>query len=147
MPNDLTLRTPEPKGDLPGLKFLPRTVARELACLPERDEVRRECQAMIRAAEPAHRNEFALLIERLALHYPENRLSAQEQKLVNEDWLRLLGHLPPDILRASVDRYVMSPARFFPTPGQLFALAEGAMGTREILAKRARETLQLLEGK
>lgn len=128
-----------------GLKFLPKSVARQLAAAPERDDVIRECRAVIMAEAPAPAEQFALIIEKLALHYPESRLSTQEHKLVVQDWRRLLGELPPDILQAAADAYVMSPARFFPTPGQLLAVAEKLWSYRKCLASRARETLALIE--
>ncbi len=124
--------------------MLTKNVARELACLPERDEVVRECQAVIAAAEPAPLDAFAMAVERLALHYPESRLTPQESRMVLADWRRLLGHLPSDIMAAGVDAYVMSPARFFPTPGQFAALVDSPWKIRQILAKRARDALDLM---
>lgn len=128
-----------------GLKFLPKSVARDLASLPDRAEVVAECQAVIAAERPARPDQFAIVLEKLALHYPENRLSPGEQKLVLQDWRRLMGHLPADILQAAADAYVMSPARFFPTPGQLHAQADKLWGVRKILAQRARDTLELIQ--
>lgn len=128
-----------------GLRFLPKSVARELAALPERDEVARECIAVVRAEAPASPEAFAVTLERLALHYPENRLTPAEQKLLLKDWRRLMGHLPADILAAAADTYIMSSQRFFPTPGQLNAVAERLWQMRKLLAERARATLALME--
>lgn len=105
----------------------------------------RECEAVLRAETPAQPEAFAMIIERLALHYPENRLSPPEQKLLLKDWRRLMGHLPADILSAAADNYVMSASRFFPTPGQLNAVAERLWSTRKLLAERARDTLALIQ--
>lgn len=105
----------------------------------------RECQSIIRAGSPAQPEAFAVTIERLALHYPENRLSPAEQRLLLKDWRRLMGHLPADILAAAADAYIMSAARFFPTPGQLNAIAEKAWGARKLLAQRAKDALALME--
>ncbi|NEX95403.1 hypothetical protein, partial [Caulobacter sp. 17J65-9] len=118
--------------------------ARELAALPDRAAVLAECRAALAAAEPAPPAAFALTLERLALHYPESRLTPPEQTLVAKDWRRLAGHLPADVLARAADDYVLSPARFFPTPGQLLALAEPAFAWRRALARRARQTLDLI---
>jgi hypothetical protein len=124
---------------------LPRSVSRELAASPNRSEILSECRAILAAEAPANEREFATVIERLWLHYPESKLSPAEQRLVVQDWRRLLGHLPPDILQAAADAYVMSPARFAPTPGQLYALAEKLWGYRQRLAARAKETLSMIQ--
>lgn len=120
-------------------------MARDLAAAPERGEVVRECQQVLAAEKPAQPEQFAVILEKLSLHYPENRLSPAEQKLVVQDWRRLLGHLPADILQAAADAYVMSSARFMPTPGQLYAVAEKLWGYRKCLAERARETLAAIQ--
>lgn len=105
----------------------------------------RECQQILSAERPAKVEQFAVILEKLSLHYPENRLSPAEQKLVLQDWRRLLGHMPADILQAAADAYVMSPARFMPTPGQLNAIAEKLWGYRKRLADRARDTLAMIQ--
>lgn len=127
-----------------GLKYLPKSVARELAALPDRDDVARECVAVLQAETPAAPEAFAVTLERLALHYPENRLTPGEQKMLLKDWRRLMGHLPADILAAAADNYIMSAQRFFPTPGQLNVVAERLWQMRKALAKRARDTLDLI---
>lgn len=40
---------------------------------------------------------------------------------------RLWGHLPGDVLRDSIDRYMASDTGWFPKPGQILALAEHEM--------------------
>lgn len=112
--------------------------------MPERDDVARECLAVLHADKPAAPESFAVTLERLALHYPENRLSPGEQKMLLKDWRRLMGHLPADILAAAADNYIMSAQRFFPTPGQLNVVAERLWAMRKALAKRARDTLELI---
>lgn len=124
---------------------MPTKPARELAALPERDAVAAECRAVLRATRPAPAAAFAVILERLALHYPENRLTTAEQALVLKDWRRLAGHLPGPVLAAAADAWVASPARFFPTPGQLMALAEPMWSWRRALAERARQTLALID--
>lgn len=115
--------------------------ARQLATLPERDDVARECALVVRADTPAVPQDFAMTFERLAVHFPESRLTPKEQGIVKRDWLRLLGHIPADILANACDAYLMSGARFFPTPGQIGQIAEPAAKYRAALAKRARETI------
>lgn len=127
-----------------GLKLLPKNVARVLADLDDRSSVVTECQAIMAAERPANIAEFAVILERLWLHYPDSARAPQEQKIIADDWRRLMGHLPADILQSAADAYVLSPARFSPTPGQLSAVAEKAWAYRKALAGRARETLALI---
>lgn len=115
--------------------------ARHLATLPERDEIARECSLVVAADTPAVPQDFALTFERLAVHFPESKLNAGEQTVLKRDWLRLLGHLPADIFANACDAYLMSGARFFPTPGQINQIAEPAAKYRALLANRARDTL------
>lgn len=127
-----------------GLKFLPKSAARALAESPQRQEIVVECRRVIAAEHPASAEEFALIIERLWLHYPEHRLGEREQKLILQDWRRLMGDLPADLLRAAADAYLLSPARFAPTPGQLMATVRERWGYRLCLARRAKEILGLI---
>lgn len=136
---------PEPRAELSGLMFLPKAVPRDLAASADRNRVLAECRTALDATRPATQTQFAVILEKLWLHYPEHRLDAAEQKLVKQDWWRLMGHLPADILQAAADAYVLSPARFAPTPGQLLALVVKPMSYRKALADRARETLELIQ--
>ena len=144
--NDLTIHKPAPATPAveSGLTYLPRSVARQLSQAPNRDAIIAECRTVLSAEKPAEPEAFALTVERLALHYPENKLTPQERKHVLKDWRRLMGHLPADILGAAVDAYVMTAARFFPTPGQLDAIASPMWAYRQALARRAGETLNLM---
>ena len=127
-----------------GLRLLPKSGAWALAEHPDRGAVLRECREVI-AAEPAASIEtFALILERFALHFPENRLSPEEQRLVLGDWRRLMGDLPADILQSACDAYIMSPARWFPTPGQLYAVGKQNWEYRKALVNRARDTLRIM---
>lgn len=116
-----------------------------LATLPERDDVIRECRAVRHAEKPTTPVEFATILAKFVLHYPENRLSPEEQRVVLQDWRRLLADLPADILQSACDAYLMSGARWFPTPGQLFKVAEANWTYRKRLSDRAGETLALIE--
>lgn len=129
-----------------GLRYLPTNPARLLVELPDRAALLAECRLVTAATVAADPAAFAVQVERLALHYPENRLSREEQVVLLRDWRRLLGHLPLDILAASVDLYILSPARFFPTPGQFNEIADGMWRLRKMLADRAREVLAIVEG-
>lgn len=86
-----------------------------------------------------------MTFERLAVHFPESKLSPKERIVVKRDWLRLLGHIPADILANACDAYLMSGARFFPTPGQINVIAEPAAKYRHALANRARDTLAAIK--
>lgn len=130
-----------------GLKLLPKSVPRDLAEHADRDAVIRECRAVQHAEKPARIEEFALIVERFALHYPENRWTLEERRAVMEDWRRLMGDLPPDILQSACDAYLMMPTRWFPTAGQLYAVAEKSWSYRKRLARRADETMALVWGR
>lgn len=112
---------------------------------PDRAAVLAECRRAAAADAPAPVQQFALIFERLALHYPESKLNAREDTIRRSDWIRIVGHLPADIMSAAADAYVASDARFFPTPGQFLAFARRAMTAREVLARRARDTLALID--
>lgn len=95
--------------------------------------------------EPIHPAVFAAEFERMALHFWEGRLTPAEEKIVKADWLRLMGHIPADLMREAVDRYLLSTARFRPTPGQLLDVIASDLRYRQSLANRATEALKLLE--
>lgn len=118
---------------------------RELARHDDPQAVLRECRAVLEAEKPARLDEFALIVERFALHFPENRWSIEERRAVMEDWRRLLGDLPPDILQAACDAYLMQPTRWFPTCGQLYAVAEKHWAYRKHLARRANDAMVLIQ--
>lgn len=86
-----------------------------------------------------------MAFERLALHYPENPLAPGEQKVVFEDWRRLFRDVPAFGLQQAIDAYLMTPARFMPTPGQLAPHIETAIAYWRGMARRARQTLALIE--
>lgn len=130
-----------------GLRLLPKSGALALADHPDRDAVVRECLDVIAAEKPAGVEAFALILERFALHFPENRLSPEEQRLVLEDWRRLMGDLPADILQSACDAYIMSPSRWFPTPGQLYAVGKQNWEYRKALARRASDTLGIIRSR
>lgn len=130
---------------LSGVKLLPLAVAAVLVKHPDRAGVLAECRRAASADTPAPTAQFALIFERLALHYPEGKLKGREEAMRKSDWLRLVGHLPADIMSAAADAYVASDARFFPTPGQFLAFARRPMVERRLLAQRARDTLALIE--
>jgi hypothetical protein len=128
-----------------GHTLLSSAVARDLAARPDRAATVAVCEAMIAHSSPSTVSQVAATYERLAVHYPPSaRLSPGQVQSLKADWLRLLGHLPPDILQEAADRYLMSEARFMPTPGQLNAIAAPIWSVRQILARRAREALDLI---
>ena len=140
------LPTVAPKPEQPcGLKLLPKKTPQELALHDDPGVVRAECNAVLTAVRPATLEQFGTHVERLALHYPESRLTPLDRSIVIRDWRRLLGHLPVDILAQAVDDYLMSPARFFPTPGALDVFAAPMWRWRSLLARRATSTLAALE--
>lgn len=137
------LPAPVSPAALCGLKLLPEKLPRELLQM-DRAMVLQECSSALSAVEPSRIDEFALVIERLAAHYPDSRLSDAEWLLVMEDWRDDLGHLPADVMRAGAKAYRMSGARFFPTAGQFYAVIKDAWEYREALARRAQTTLDAI---
>lgn len=94
--------------------------------------------------EPVRPEVFAVEFERLLVHYWHGGLTAGEGKVLRSDWLRLLGHLPADLMRAGVDRYLLSTATHKPTPGKFLENIAAELGYRQSIAVRARDTLKLL---
>lgn len=99
----------------------------------------------LKLVEPIRPQEFALQFERMLVHYWPGDLNPQEGKILRSDWLRLLGHLPADLMALGVDRYLLSTNRHKPTPGVFLELVAKDLSLRQTLAKRASETLALLE--
>lgn len=132
-------------GATPSLRLLPTNLPMALARHPERETVLAECHLAIAQAEPAAPVEFARAYERLALHYPESSLATAEQRVVFADWRRLLADIPAELLNRAVDGYLLSPARFFPTPGQLAIGVRAQVAYRKGLAKWAQQTLDLIQ--
>lgn len=95
--------------------------------------------------EPIRPQEFALQFERMLVHYWPGDLNPHEGKILRADWLRLLGHLPADLMALGVDRYLLSTNRHKPTPGVFLDLVAKDLSLRQALARRAKETLALLE--
>jgi hypothetical protein len=134
-------------GDWRLLKLLSANVPRALAEHPDEAAVLAECRAALAMMQPASAGDFARAYERLALHYPEGTLSQGEQKIVFADWRRLLGATPADVLEEAIDALLLTPARFFPTPGQLATFVERAIGMRRSLAGRAKATIEMIEAR
>ena len=138
-----TQMIPEPKPDPSGLTSLPTATARELV-RQNPSGLRAECDAALRMVEPIRPEVFAVEFERMLVHYWHGALSVAEGRVLRADWLRLLGHLPADLMREGVDRYLLSTNRHKPTPGVFLELVAADLRYRQALAKRANETLALL---
>lgn len=106
--------------------------------------LRAECETALALVEPVKAEVFAVEFERMVVHYWHGGLSAGESRVLRTDWLRLLGHLPADLMREGVDRYLLSTNRHKPTPGVFLEQIAPDLRYRQALAKRARETLDLL---
>ncbi len=102
----------------------------------------REICASLTVAKPEL---IALEIEALALHYPAFNRTSQESRVANAHWLEDLGDWPVDLIREACRKWRNSAERYFPTPGQLKALASNELMARRVLADRASEFLKLLE--
>jgi hypothetical protein len=108
--------------------------------------LRAECQTLLARSEANQIEAFAVQFERLALHYPEVRLTEGEAKVLKTDWWRLLQGVPADLFALGVDRCVLSTQRFMPTPGQFLARIETDLKHRMTLRARAVEVMQGLNG-
>ena len=102
-----------------------------------------ECRAVQLAAEPATLKQFGAEVERIDLHYPQTRLTADELLVVKRDWRRLLGHLPSDIVQAAADECLLKH-KFRPSVAEFNAIAEPMWKWRQALARRAAEALSLM---
>jgi len=96
---------------------------------------------MDRLSMPARPDEIALLVERLASHYPASPRDEVGDRMVAEDWMEDLAEFPADILKAACAQYRRSTARFMATPGQILALAEPILASRKIVTERFRSAL------
>ena len=129
---------------------LPNAVARALAEKAVRSDSERslivnECNTVLAANQPASPLEVAQLVRRLMNHYRTPDMNEADLQGVIEDWLEDLGPYPFDVLRDAMAAYRQSPkASFKPMPGNIVELATGRAGFRLMLAKRARETLELI---
>lgn len=141
---DLTIVKSEPRDAASGLTSLPSMTARQLA-EAKPSGLRAECSLALDMAKPIQPERFAVEFERLLVHYWHGGLTPGEGRVLRADWLRLLGHIPADLMREGVDRYLLSPATHKPTPGKFLELIAADLRYREALAKRARETLALLQ--
>src|SRR5882724_5204405 len=71
-----------------GMTYLPSAPLRTLVTNPDRAGVLRDCRIAHAQVQPASPKAFAVAYERLAVHYPESRLTEGEEKVVKRDWLR-----------------------------------------------------------
>jgi hypothetical protein len=132
-----------------GLMLLQSGTAQSLAMMNLKPEDRamvartaREICASLTVAKPEL---IALEIEALALHYPAFNRTSQESRVANAHWLEDLGDWPVDLIREACRKWRNSAERYFPTPGQLKALASNELMARRVLADRASEFLKLVE--
>ena len=140
----MTAPTPVPMPAAFGLTSLPSGTARQLA-QARPSGLRDECRMALSMVEPIRPEVFAVEFERMVVHYWHGGLSTGEARVLRADWLRLLGHLPEDLMRAGVDRYLLSTNRHKPTPGVFLEQIASDLRYRQALAKRATETLALLD--
>lgn len=137
-------QTPALRPAQSGPTLLPTKMPRDLVATAPASDLRADCDLAHHMARPAPLPVFGLQVERLAIHYPENRLTVDEQKVLKADWWRLLGHVPADLMAIGVDRFILSKSRFFPTPGQFLELIESDLRYRQRLADRATAVLDIL---
>ena len=140
---------PQTPEGLHGLRLLQSGTAAKLATRTMTAEDRAAliwtARAVCGSLTPAKPEEIAMEIEALALHYPAFNRTPQESRMANAHWLDDLADWPADLVREACRRWRNSAERYFPTPGQLKALASDELSARRVLEDRAREFLQLLE--
>lgn len=67
--------------------------------------------------------ELAIILGRLAAHFPSRNLSAKQAEYVVADWFSDVKHFPAATLEAACTKWRRDPEnKWFPTPGQLIAL-------------------------
>ena len=139
-------QTPEGRH---GLTLLQSDTAANLASktmtAEERAALIWTARAVCGSLTPAKPEEIALEIEALALHYPAFNRTAQESRVANAHWLDDLADWPADLVREACRRWRNSSERYFPTPGQLKAMAASELAGRRIYEDRARDYLRLVE--
>lgn len=140
---------PQTTDGMRGLTLLRSATAQSLALMDLKAEDRATAiwaaKEVCASLTPAKPEEIALEIEALALHYPAFNRTTQESRVANAHWLEDLGDWPADLVREACRRWRNSAERYFPTPGQLKALAASELSARRVLEDRAREFLQLVE--
>lgn len=107
--------------------------------------IRSECEVAMRSAVGSTLPQVAMTVERLRLHYPDSRLSPQEALSVAEDWLDVLGEIPPDLLKLAYRRWIGGHEKnrgFWPTPGIFAGMVKDEMEIRRAVADRAARYLK-----
>jgi hypothetical protein len=105
-----------------------------------RAEAARLAPAWRAALRPASPDELAAVLGRLRVHYASGRaaLDAGQWRVLWNDYARLLGDVPADILSTAADRHLLDPQRgaFWPKVGELRAHADKLLAERRIIAAR-----------
>lgn len=94
--------------------------------------------ALDRLMVPAKPAEIGRVLEALMHHYPAVTRTPEAAESVAADWLRDMGHLPPDIVDAACTAWRRGQNAFAPTPGHLLALAEPIFVARRHMRDMAR---------
>lgn len=132
-----------------GVMLLMSGTAQALAAMnlkaEDRAMVKETAKQICASLTPAKPEQIALEVEALALHYPAFNRTPQESRIANGHWLDDLEAWPVDLIQEACKRWRNSPERYFPTPGQLKALALDELVARRSLADRAASYLKLLE--
>lgn len=106
---------------------------------PEQRKALAEVLARLEAAmEPAGPEEIARQLEALMWHYPRIARPPEAEASVARDWIRDLGHLPPDIVDAACTGWRRGVHAYAPMPGHLLAIADPILAARRMLLTVAR---------
>lgn len=125
-----------------GLKLLRSAPAATLSKMTEDlPTLKATALAICASLTPARPDEVAVVIEKLALHYPAISRNDREAVIANGDWLDDLAGYPADLIAEACRLWRNSTERFFPTPGQLKAKIEDIFRHRQALKARATELL------
>jgi hypothetical protein len=107
----------------------------------ERAELLSLCQTILDLNAGSSSQVIAAHLESLALYYPTKTFSPGEAKIWVAGWVESCGHIPPDIFRDACRQWREGTSSFYPTPGQILALAAPLMDARRNLSAIAASVL------
>jgi len=81
------------------------------------------------ALSAEHIAEALAYLEALSYPRPKTYADPTMRRLALRGWLRILGHLEPEVFTAALDAFASGTHRFWPTPGQILALVPEAAGS------------------
>lgn len=103
----------------------------------ETEVVRKMVDALRLAMVPAKPAVLGGMLEALMWHYPAVQRSPEAAASIASDWLRDLGHFPPDIVDAACTGWRRGQNSYAPSPGHLLAIGDPIVTARRHLLTMA----------